>query len=70
MTLTKHSKWRDCFLLSLLAISVTYSLYCNTVGMWGLFADTVKPVLKTTCIKQSTALRDHYSDTTPLLKST
>ena len=30
----------------------------------------VKPTLETTCIKQSTALRDHSSDTTPLLKST
>ena len=31
---------------------------------------TVKPVLETTRFKQSTALRDHCSDTTPLLKST
>ena len=31
---------------------------------------TVKPVLETTCIKQSTALRDHCSSTTTLLKST
>ena len=28
---------------------------------------TVQPVLETTCIKQSTALRDQCSDTTPLL---
>ena len=28
---------------------------------------TVKPVLETTCIKQSTALRDHCFDATPLL---
>ena len=28
---------------------------------------TVKPVLETTCIKQSTAARDHCSETTPLL---
>ena len=32
--------------------------------------NTVKPVLETTCIKQSTALRDHCSDKTPLLIST
>ena len=31
---------------------------------------TVKPVLETTCIKQPTALRDHFSDTAPLPKST
>ena len=31
---------------------------------------TVKPVLGTTCIKQSTTLSDHVSDTTPLQKST
>ena len=29
---------------------------------------TVKPVLETTCIKRPPALRDHYSDTTTLLK--
>ena len=34
------------------------------------FAITVKPVLETTCIKQSTDLRHHCSDTTSLLKST
>ena len=28
------------------------------------------PVLETTCFKQSTALRDHCSDATPLSKST
>ena len=31
---------------------------------------TVKPVLKTTCIKRPPALRDHCSDTTTLLEST
>ena len=31
---------------------------------------TVKPVSETTCIKQTTAVRDHCSETTPLLKST
>ena len=31
---------------------------------------TVKPVIETTCIKQSTAVRDHCSDTTLFLKST
>ena len=31
---------------------------------------TAKPVLETTCIKQSTAVRDHCSDTTTLLQST
>ena len=31
---------------------------------------TVEPVLETTCIKQSTALKDHTYDTTTLLKST
>ena len=35
-----------------------------------LFKTTVKLVLETTCIKQSTALRGHCSDTTPRLKST
>ena len=30
---------------------------------------TVKPVLETTYIKQSSALRDHCSDTTTLLES-
>ena len=32
--------------------------------------NTVKPVLETTYIKRPLALRDHYSDTTTLLKST
>ena len=32
--------------------------------------NTVKPVLETTRIKQSTALRDHCSDTILLLNST
>ena len=32
--------------------------------------DTVKPVLKTTCIKRPPTLRDHCSDTATILKST
>ena len=35
-----------------------------------MLLNTVKPVLETTCIKRLTALRDHYTDTTALLKST
>ena len=31
------------------------------------YDNTLKPVLETTCIKQSTALRDHRYDTNPLL---
>ena len=31
---------------------------------------TVKPVLETTCIKRTPALRDHCSDTATLLEST
>ena len=35
-----------------------------------IFWCTVKPVLENTCIRQSTALSDHCSDTTALLNST
>ena len=40
------------------------------LGVLSRINNTVKVLLKTTYIKQSTALRDHCSDTTPLLKST
>ena len=33
-------------------------------------SNTVKPVLETTCIKRTPALRDHCSDTATVLKST
>ena len=39
---------------------------CNKI--FDIFIYTVKPVLETTCIKQSTALRDHCPDTIALLK--
>ena len=32
--------------------------------------DTVKPLLETSYVKRPPALKDHCSDTTPLLKST
>ena len=37
---------------------------------WFIYVYIVKPVLETTCIKQSTALKDHCYGTTPLLKPT
>ena len=37
-------------------------------GNFSKSLNIVKPVLEPTCIKQSTALRDHCSDKTSLLK--
>ena len=42
-------------------------LELNLKGLLSKDINTVEPVIETTCIKQSTALRDLCSDKTPLL---
>ena len=55
-------------LKSLFVRGMDDSAYSLPIGL-NLGQDQVRPVLETTCIRQSTAVRDHCSDTTPLLKS-
>ena len=44
---------------------------CTSLNVfYSIKSKTIKPVLETTCIKTPSASRDHYSDTTTLLKST
>ena len=50
--------------------NVSSFMTASLSGLMSVFVCTVKPVLETTCIKQPPDLRDHYSGTTPLLKST
>ena len=58
-----------CFEQFLLFPQCFQELFVGNASKWVSMEKMVKPVLETTCIKPSSALRDHCSDTTPLLNS-